>query len=309
MTIGELERASGVPRSTIYYYVRDGLLPVAQKTAASRAVYAEEHLELLREITRLKAEGLPLDAIKQRVAPLVETMTAANLDTASEHSEQVRQAILRAAARLFSRQGYKSTRVSDIIEAVGITPRVLYSHFPSKQDLFVEAFDVFIEWMRLSQERTMPRDGDAVTRELNRVQSYYFGIKSVGGDLLSLVRSEAVRKDGDLRDSARDTLKHMLRDLLDDLAALRAEHGVETPMPDELVSFGLFGAAESIVMRACWDDAFSPDDVLWTVCGLLLGIKAIYSGHLDFSEYAREYADNVRRLAKGPEHLPVDELL
>ena len=48
LTIVELERESGVARRTIYYYVRIGLLPAAQKASPSRALYTEGHLALLR---------------------------------------------------------------------------------------------------------------------------------------------------------------------------------------------------------------------------------------------------------------------
>ena len=72
LTISELERATSTPRSTIYYYVRDGLLPAAQKAAASRAVYSDVHVEALREIRRLKRDGVPLDEIRERIRPLVE---------------------------------------------------------------------------------------------------------------------------------------------------------------------------------------------------------------------------------------------
>ena len=48
LTIGELESESGTPRQTIYYYVRTGLLPPAQKASRSRGLYTEEHLALLR---------------------------------------------------------------------------------------------------------------------------------------------------------------------------------------------------------------------------------------------------------------------
>jgi len=54
LTINELENISGVPRSTIYYYVREGLLPTAQKAAASRAIYTDHHVALMRDISRLK---------------------------------------------------------------------------------------------------------------------------------------------------------------------------------------------------------------------------------------------------------------
>jgi len=144
LTITELERATGVPRSTIYYYVREGLLPTAQKAAASRAVYAESYIELLGEILRLKDQGMDLHAIKEVMGPKLASASALDVDLVAEQAEQTRQSILAAAARLFVRKGYKRTRIADIIKEVGVTPPVFYSHFASKQDLFVEAFGVFV---------------------------------------------------------------------------------------------------------------------------------------------------------------------
>ncbi len=309
MKIRELEKASGVQRTTIYFYVREGLLPVAQKQAASRALYSDEHLELLQEITRLKEQGLPLQEIRERVASVVEAVTAANVGTAADHAEQVRLSILTAAARLFPRKGYRGTRVSDIIEEVGITPPVFYSHFASKQDLFVEAFGVFVDWMRRSLESRLPGEDNREARELSRVADYYFGVKSVGLDLLSLVRAEAVREDGDLQASARDALKHMVSDTLDDLATAREEHNVQIPFADELAAFGLFGVMDSIVARACWDDKYSAADVLWTVYAFELGLRAIYSGALDVSQEAKRDAELIERLAHGSYQEPLADLL
>ena len=304
MNISELEQASGVPRSTIYFYVRDGLLPPAHKKAANRGVYSGEHLTILQEITRLKDEGLALPAIRERVAPLADSVSMPESDVVNERAAQVRRAILEAAADLFSRNGYKGTRVSDIIERVGVTPPTLYSLFPSKHDLFVEAFGVFVEWMRESLDSTLPENRDAVLRELPRLHTYYLGIKTVGADLLALVRSEAVNAEGDLRDVAREAFKCIVRDILDDLVDLRRQSGTAVPMVDELTAFGLFGALDSIVMRACWDDTYSPLDVLRTACGLLVGVQAVYRNSLDVCQVVAEYSDLVERLAKGSLQLP-----
>ena len=309
MDISELEKTSGVPRTTIYFYVRSGLLPVAQKKAASRAVYSDEHLELLKLITRLKDEGALLQEIRERVAPVVEAVTAANVGTENDHAEHLRQSILIAAAKLFPRKGYRGTRVADIIEEVGITPPVFYSHFDSKQDLFVEAFGLFVDWVRRSQESRSSGNPDRDVRELSRVAEYYFGIKSVGFDLVSLVRHEAVREEGDLRDPARDALKHMVSDTLADLAELRGEHEVGFPVVDELAAFGLFGAMDAIVMRACWDDSYSAADVLWTVYAMLIGLRAIYSGRLNATVDAARDTELIEGLAGGSYQEPSAELL
>jgi AcrR family transcriptional regulator len=309
LKISELERVSGVSRTTIYFYVREGLLPVAEKKAASRAIYSQTHLELLQLITRLKDEGMSLQAIKDKVTPVVEAITAANAGTATDHAEQQRQSILRAAARLFPRKGYRGTRVADIVDEVGITTPVFYSHFQSKQDLFVEAFDLFVDWMRRSLKTRLPGEDNREARELSRVADYYYGVKSVGFDLLSLVRSEAVRDDSDLREFARDALKHMIVDSQEDLLALRDKGDMQIPLTDELAAFGLFGVMDSIVMRASWDDKYSAEDVLWAVNAFALGLRAIYTGQLDVSGAVERDSELIERLSHGSYQEPLADLL
>lgn len=49
-----------------------------------------------------------------------------------------RQAILDTAYRLFRTQGFDKTSVSEITAQVGGSKATIYSHFPSKEELFVE---------------------------------------------------------------------------------------------------------------------------------------------------------------------------
>ena len=49
-----------------------------------------------------------------------------------------RQAILETANRLFRSQGFDGTSVSQITAEVGGSKATIYSHFPSKEELFVE---------------------------------------------------------------------------------------------------------------------------------------------------------------------------
>lgn len=54
----ELAERSGLPRTTIHHYAREGLLPPARKTAPNAARYDDAHLERLALITRLReADG------------------------------------------------------------------------------------------------------------------------------------------------------------------------------------------------------------------------------------------------------------
>jgi AcrR family transcriptional regulator len=53
-------------------------------------------------------------------------------------SDIKRQAILDTAYRLFRMQGFDKTSVSEITAEVGGSKATIYSHFPSKEELFVE---------------------------------------------------------------------------------------------------------------------------------------------------------------------------
>ena len=57
-----------------------------------------------------------------------------------EQSEQNRQALLDAAARLFKQHGIDGVGVADICKAAGLTHGALYKHFADKQDLAAQAF-------------------------------------------------------------------------------------------------------------------------------------------------------------------------
>jgi AcrR family transcriptional regulator len=53
-------------------------------------------------------------------------------------SDTKRQAILDTAYRLFRTQGFERTSVAEITATVGGSKATIYSHFPSKEELFVE---------------------------------------------------------------------------------------------------------------------------------------------------------------------------
>ncbi len=58
-----------------------------------------------------------------------------------EDAELTRQALLKAAIRVFSQQGYAATRLEDIAEAAQVTRGAVYHHFGGKAELFAEIID------------------------------------------------------------------------------------------------------------------------------------------------------------------------
>jgi DNA-binding transcriptional MerR regulator len=64
MRLAELSRRSGVSRSSIKFYLREGLVPAGEPQARNQARYGERHLERLALIRALREVArLPLDVI------------------------------------------------------------------------------------------------------------------------------------------------------------------------------------------------------------------------------------------------------
>ena len=60
-----------------------------------------------------------------------------------EKSERSRVAILEAALRLFSKQGYRGTSIRDIAEDAGVSTGNVYHHFADKESLFRTLLDQY----------------------------------------------------------------------------------------------------------------------------------------------------------------------
>jgi AcrR family transcriptional regulator len=59
--------------------------------------------------------------------------------------QQTREAIHRAAMRLFSERGFEATTIADIAEAADIAPRTFFGYFPSKEDVVFADFPETLE--------------------------------------------------------------------------------------------------------------------------------------------------------------------
>jgi len=302
LTISQLERVSSTPRSTIYYYVRAGLLPAAQKAAASRAVYSDVHVEVLREIGRLKQQDVPLDEIRRRIQPLVERGQAAEPDLVAQRNRRTRDAILRAAALRFARHGYKRTRIGDIIGEAGVTPPVFYAHFATKRQLFIESFNVFVRWTSELIEPPLAEEPDPAVRLIMRIYAYW-GLQRLSPDLLGLARAEALQEDAETRAAVQDALRLITNGPTSDFAALRRGPD-DPPVSDELMAYSMFGATEEIVMRASWDDAYSWRDIMTAHLFTYLSVEAAYTGRNDVTARLESYRELIDRLVEAGPPLP-----
>ena len=95
MRMKELEQATGIPRTTIHFYFREGMLPAPEKSAVNAAVYTDEHVQRLLLIKRLKdgTEGpMPMYLIR-RILELVDQGVAPDVAIALERAVLAENAV------------------------------------------------------------------------------------------------------------------------------------------------------------------------------------------------------------------------
>jgi DNA-binding transcriptional MerR regulator len=67
--IKQLSEETGVPKGTIQYYVKEGLIPRPIKTSANMGYYTQEHINAIRIVKELQSKRfLPLSIIKQMIS-------------------------------------------------------------------------------------------------------------------------------------------------------------------------------------------------------------------------------------------------
>ena len=90
MRISDLVKRTGVPRETIHYYTREGLLPKPKKSSRNQADYSDAHVEGIILIKELQDRFfLPLSAIKKIINKLKKTSAFRNKLNILEFQEKL----------------------------------------------------------------------------------------------------------------------------------------------------------------------------------------------------------------------------
>jgi AcrR family transcriptional regulator len=297
LTISQLEEQSGVPRTTVYYYIRRGLLSPPWKSSATRATYQEHHLERLRAIARMKDGGLSLDAIESTLAGEPEP-PAPSPDYRSEREDQIRHQILDAAARHFATKGYSGTRIADIISDVGIGKQLFYSLFKTKHELFVASFAVFSGWWVQTAESRILAHSDPLFRQLLRLDAR-LSLQEQSPLNLQMLKVEGWKLGGEAQEAVDTTFRTMGATVAHELASLRSE---KTPpgLSEEAFALGMLQFVGELLTHASGKGEAVLSDALRVVLYLYTAIRAIWTGELDVVGPVSEYEDLIHRIARSP---------
>lgn len=97
-----------------------------------------------------------------------------------------RERILKAAVKVFARNGFHATRVSEVAKAAGVADGTIYLYFESKEELLVRLFEDRVEKLLGFMREELPKESDAPAK-LRAVIQMQLGLIAGERDLAEVI--------------------------------------------------------------------------------------------------------------------------
>ena len=275
LRIKDLEKITGIGRSTIHYYARQGLLSPPRKTGKTMAYYDVKHVQELEKIKDLKADGYPINYIREMLGAGGSEALGVQGEAMEVRRTDRRQQIMDKAVEIFAHKGYHQTNVTEIAKAAGVGHSTFYIYFPSKMVLFTECVDrVFQEmfsgvWEEIKGEKNpierIRKRGEAV------LNSYPQFIDMM--NVLKSIEEDEPRLEAKKREIYRSIVETVKRDLKN-----ATEAGLVHITDIEVAAYLLVGFLESAWLLMSMDHSYTADQILRVVNDLVLYSQPEASG-------------------------------
>lgn len=242
LTISELEELTGIPKSTIRYYVREGLLSPHVKTGKTMAYYTEEQVKRLKLIKNLREEErMPIKFVREEL----ERYEAEKEEPGGrEVSVNRKQEIIQTAARLFTQKGYDKTSIQDIVAELQMSKSTFYVYFANKEELFMECTDYIFHQMFNHVWDSIRQEKDVVQRLIKRGEAFLDAYPR-WRDMMNQLRGIAVADNPTLMKKYKESLEYIVKPVVKDVQRA-VEEGILEEMNHEIIGFAVMGLAEYV---------------------------------------------------------------
>ncbi len=282
MRMGELSGLSGVPRHTIHYYIKKGLLPEPRRTGRTSAYYDSSHLKRLEEIEAIRQErNTPLDFVKaelessqeagegKRRTRIERTRSSGGDERAdAKHVERKRE-ITEAAIEFFSNEGYYRTGIKDITDRVGMSTGTFYLYFTSKEELFSHAVTTALRDILTEVNYLIEKEKDFKKRLVLRIAAmdrHYTRFSRI----ITQLRAEAIIPGSWAEAGVTEVYNELALPVINDLR-IAMDKGMIRRLDPELLACAIIGMSDWLMSRKNLDHAYSLDDVMTFMVDMLLG--------------------------------------
>jgi AcrR family transcriptional regulator len=186
---------------------------------------------------------------------------------------ETRRRILEAAEGCFARYGYDSTGVAEICKAAAVSKGALYHHFATKQAIFVEMFETWMDGFAEQMQR-IPEHSDSVPDAMMRmVKMTGLIFQRAAGQLPLFI--EFLTKASRDPETWKATIApyKFFRDFFAGLIRRGIEEGSLRRVDPELTARIIVSFGAGLVMQGVFD----PEGGRWTEVGVR-GMKTILKG-------------------------------
>jgi AcrR family transcriptional regulator len=276
MRIKELEEKSGVSRSSIHFYLRQGVLHPPRKTGRTMAYYDESHLLRLKEITKLKKGGrVPVTYLKAHITSAdptapgrPELFDASKTVTTTKEKEQKRQEIIKQAILVFSQKGYHQTKVMDITGSLKISTGTFYLYFNNKRDLFIEVIDDVFRQIVGEAAVAIKDENDFFERLRIRGRVFYKNYTKYS-EILHQLRAELASEEKWPAEKIKRIYLGLTQPVVREIEAA-VKKGIIPEIDPDLLSYALTGLIEIMSLRLSLDDKYNLEDIMEFIAKLTI---------------------------------------
>ncbi len=167
--------------------------------------------------------------------------------------DQRRAQLLDAANDVFTTKGYHAAAMDDIADMAGVSKPVLYQHFPSKLELYLDLLDISCDRLVEVVEEALASTDDNADRVVATMGAFYEFVSSASGEFRFVFESD-LTGDGEVQ----KRLWRVNDEIADAIAAVISEDTDLAPEQAKLLGISLVGIAQ--VSARYWVSA-GPDQI------------------------------------------------
>lgn len=276
MRIKELEERSGVPRTSIHFYLRQGLLHPPNKTGRTMAYYDDSHVQRLKEITQLKkGSRVPITFLKEHIESIHASTPAVSEDydvakpvTTTKEKELKRQEIIKKAIEVFSRKGYHQTKIADITGSLKISTGTFYLYYQNKRDLFIEVIDSVFRSIVGEAAIAIKGENDFIKRLKIRGRVFYKNYTKYS-EILNQLRAELASEEQWPAEKIKKIYHGLTKPVVREIEAAIKEGLIREIDPD-LLAYALTGMIEIMSLRISLDHKYDLEKIMDFIADLTI---------------------------------------
>src|SRR5579863_816640 len=158
-----------------------------------------------------------------------------------------RERILDAAVRVFAKNGFHATRVSEVAKAAGVADGTIYLYFKSKEELLVSLFEDRVEKLLTFMRDELPKREDAPAR-LRAIIEMQLGLLEGERELAEVITIILRQSTKLMKEYAAPKFTAYLDAIARVVADGQASGELRSDISPHLAARAIFGALDGITM-------------------------------------------------------------